>query len=75
MDPLFVANEGKVLIFVAPERSQAVLDALRDHPLGRDAARIGKVVEQHSGMVVARTGIGATRVVAMQIGEQLPRIC
>jgi hydrogenase expression/formation protein HypE len=75
MDPLFVANEGKVLIFVAAENSQAVLDALRQHPLGRDAARIGKVVDQHVGMVVARTSIGATRVVAMQIGEQLPRIC
>jgi len=75
LDPFFVANEGKVLIFVAAERSQAVLDTLRQHPLGQDAALIGKVVEQHEGMVVARTGIGSTRVVAMQIGEQLPRIC
>jgi hydrogenase expression/formation protein HypE len=75
MDPVFVANEGKVLIFVAAERHQAVLDALHRHPLGQDAALIGKVTDQHASTVIARTAIGANRVVAMQIGEQLPRIC
>jgi hydrogenase expression/formation protein HypE len=75
MDPVYVANEGKVLIFVAADRAHAVLDAVRQHRLGADAAIIGKVVDQHAGMVIARTGIGATRVVAMQVGEQLPRIC
>ncbi len=75
MDPIYVANEGKVLIFVAADAAQAALDVLRQHPLGKDAAMIGKVVDQHPGMVIARTSIGATRVIAMQIGEQLPRIC
>lgn len=75
MDPIFVANEGKLIAIVPPESAEAVLEAMRRHPLGRQAATIGRVVEQHPGMLVARTGIGGTRVVAMQIGEQLPRIC
>jgi hydrogenase expression/formation protein HypE len=75
MDPVYVANEGKVLVFVAADRAPAVLEAMRRHPLGKDSAMIGKVVEKHPGMIVARTAIGASRVIAMQIGEQLPRIC
>jgi hydrogenase expression/formation protein HypE len=75
MDPLFVANEGKLLAIVPPDSAEAVLEAMRRHPLGQKAAIIGRVVEQHPGMLVARTGIGGTRVVPMQIGEQLPRIC
>jgi hydrogenase expression/formation protein HypE len=75
LDPVYVANEGKVLVFVAEDHAQAVLDAMRAHPLGRDSVIIGKVVEQHTGMVVAHTAIGSSRVVPMQIGEQLPRIC
>ncbi|MBE7555950.1 MAG: hydrogenase expression/formation protein HypE [Anaerolineales bacterium] len=75
MDPIFVANEGKLIAIVPPGSAEAVLAAIRQHPLGRQAAVIGRVVEQHPGMLVARTGIGGTRVVAMQIGEQLPRIC
>jgi hydrogenase expression/formation protein HypE len=75
LDPIFVANEGKVLVFVAEDSAAAVLEAMRSDPLGRDSAIIGRVVDQHPGMVVAHTTIGASRVVAMQIGEQLPRIC
>ena len=75
LDPVYVANEGKVLVFVAEERAEAVFKAMRDHPLGHDSTIIGKVVEQHPGMVIARTAIGASRVIPMQIGEQLPRIC
>jgi hydrogenase expression/formation protein HypE len=75
MDPAFVANEGKVVIFVASDRASMVLDAVRQHPLGNDAAIVGRVTDQHPGIVIARTGIGASRVIAMQIGEQLPRIC
>ena len=75
MDPLFVANEGKLLAIVPAAVAEAVLAAMQAHPLGQEAAVIGQVVAQHPGMVVAKTGIGATRVVAMQIGEQLPRIC
>ncbi|MCL4296632.1 MAG: hydrogenase expression/formation protein HypE [Anaerolineae bacterium] len=75
MDPIFVANEGKLLAIVPPGSAEAVLAAMRGHPLGQQAAVIGRVVEQHPGMLVARTGIGGTRVVPLQIGEQLPRIC
>ena len=75
MDPLFVANEGKLLAVVPPDAADAVLETMRAHPLGRDAAIIGTAVAQHPGMLVAKTPIGGTRVVSMQIGEQLPRIC
>lgn len=75
MDPLYVANEGKLLAIVAPEDADAILETMRHHPLGQDAAIIGEVVTEHRGKVTSRTGIGGTRVVAMQIGEQLPRIC
>jgi hydrogenase expression/formation protein HypE len=75
MDPIFVANEGKLLAIVPEASAGAVLAAMQAHPLGQDAAIIGKVVAQHPGMLTARTGIGGTRVIAMQIGEQLPRIC
>ena len=75
MDPVYVANEGKLIAIVPPEHADAMLDAMRQHPYGKDAARIGQVVADHPGMVVSKTGIGGTRVVSMQIGEQLPRIC
>jgi hydrogenase expression/formation protein HypE len=75
LDPVYVANEGKVLVFVAENHAKAVLEAMRANLLGQDSAIIGQVVEQHPGMVVAHTAIGASRVVPMQIGEQLPRIC
>lgn len=75
LDPYFVANEGKLLAIVDPGVADRVLEAMRAHPLGRDAARVGEVTEAHPGMLVGRTGIGATRVITMQIGEQLPRIC
>jgi hydrogenase expression/formation protein HypE len=75
MDPVYVANEGKVVFFVAPEAVPNVLAVLRAHPLGRNAASIGHVTAQHPGMLVARTSMGANRVIPTQIGEQLPRIC
>jgi len=74
-DPLTVANEGKLIAFVPPEEAEAALEALQAHPLGREAARIGVVTEQHPGMVLARTGIGGRRIVDMPLGELLPRIC
>ncbi len=74
-DPLTVANEGKLLAFVPPDEAEAALEALRAHPLGRDAARIGVATEEHPGLVLARTGIGGRRVVDMPLGELLPRIC
>jgi len=75
MDPIYVANEGKLTAIVPAAQAEAVLAAMRAHPLGARAARIGEVVAAHPGLVTARTGIGGTRVVDMQIGEQLPRIC
>ncbi len=75
MDPIFVANEGKVLVIVPPEQAESVLDTMQQHLLGQDAAIIGQIVAQHPGLLVMRTGLGGKRVVAMQIGEQLPRIC
>ena len=75
LDPVYVANEGKAVFFVAPEAADRVLAVLRAHPLGKDAARIGRVTAEHKGMLVARTAMGSNRVIPTQIGEQLPRIC
>ncbi|WP_409474710.1 hydrogenase expression/formation protein HypE [Streptomyces sp. HC307] len=75
LDPMYVANEGKLVAFVPREHADAVLAAMRAHELGAEAVVIGEVVEDHPGMVVARTGLGGTRVVDMPLGEQLPRIC
>jgi len=75
LDPLYVANEGKLLAIVARDDAESVLAAMRSDPLGADAAIIGECVDAHPGMVVTRTAFGATRVVDTPIGEQLPRIC
>lgn len=75
LDPLYVANEGKLLALVPAAQSEQVLAAMRQHPLGREATVIGRVVETHPGMVTLKTRVGGTRVVDMLSGEQLPRIC
>lgn len=75
LDPLYVANEGKLLAIVAAERAAEALAVLRSHPLGEGAAVIGEVVAEHRGRVHARSRIGGLRVVEMLSGEQLPRIC
>lgn len=75
LDPLYVANEGKFIAVVAAEDADKALEALRQDPLGRSAALIGEVVEEHAGRVVLRSRIGGRRVVQMLAGEQLPRIC
>ncbi|WP_323187109.1 hydrogenase expression/formation protein HypE [Streptomyces sp. NBC_00124] len=75
LDPMYIANEGKLVAFVPREHADAVLEAMRAHPLGAGSVIIGEAVEAHPGMVVARTGLGGTRVVDLPIGEQLPRIC
>jgi hydrogenase expression/formation protein HypE len=75
LDPVYVANEGKAVFFVAPDVADRVVAILRAHPLGRDAARIGHVTAEHKNMLVARTAMGANRVIPTMIGEQLPRIC
>lgn len=75
MDPVYVANEGKLVAIVAAEAAESVLAAMRQHPLGKEAVLIGRITDQHPGLVVARTTIGGSRVVDTQVGEQLPRIC
>lgn len=75
LDPLYVANEGKLLACVPPADAERVLAAMRAHPLGVNATVIGEVVAEHRGMVTIKTHIGGMRVVDMLSGEQLPRIC
>lgn len=75
IDPLYVASEGKMIIIVPPSEVDIVLNAMHNHPLGKDATVIGEVVDSHHGTVVMKTQIGGMRVVDMLSGEQLPRIC
>lgn len=79
LDPLYLANEGKMLCFVPEAKAQAALDVLRSEPQGREAARIGTVLEavapSRPGQVVLRTPIGGRRLLSMLEGDQLPRIC
>ncbi|MFH1155611.1 MAG: hydrogenase expression/formation protein HypE [Pseudomonadota bacterium] len=74
-DPLYIANEGKLIAVVAPEIARTVLAAIRDNEYGRDAVIIGEVVAETPGKVILETVIGGTRIVDMLTGEQLPRIC
>ncbi len=75
LDPLYVANEGKLVCICAQEDAQRVLKAMQAHPLGRRAAHIGEVVEDRHGFVQMETGFGGSRMVDWLAGEQLPRIC
>ncbi len=75
LDPLYVANEGKLVAVVAPEDAEAVLAAMRGHPLGREATLIGHVQAERPGRVVLRTALGTQRQLDLLTGEQLPRIC
>jgi hydrogenase expression/formation protein HypE len=75
LDPLYVANEGKLIAIVAPQAANAVLQAMRRHPLGTEAQIIGTVKEANPGLVTMRTPLGTTRIVDMLTGDQLPRIC
>jgi hydrogenase expression/formation protein HypE len=75
LDPLYVANEGKLIAVVPPEAADRVLAAMRTHRFGRNAAKIGTVVAEHPGVVTLRSRVGGTRVVSLLSGEQLPRIC
>ncbi|GER91127.1 hydrogenase expression/formation protein HypE [Dictyobacter vulcani] len=75
LDPLTIANEGKLLAIVAPEAEQQALKVMRAHPLGKEAMVIGTVQAEPAGMVFLRTDIGGTRVLDMLVGDPLPRIC
>jgi hydrogenase expression/formation protein HypE len=75
LEPLYLANEGKALVIVAPEVAGAVLFKMQAHPLGRQAARIGRVEAEKPGLVLLETPLGGKRIVGMLEGEHLPRIC
>ena len=75
LDPLYVANEGKLVAIVAAPAAEAILNRMKKNPLGTDARVIGEVIADHPGMVVMKTEIGGTRVIDTLFGEQLPRIC
>ena len=75
IDPLYVANEGKLVAVVPPDQADAALNALRTHPLGSSAARVGEIHADPPGIVVLRTSMGGTRIVDMLVGDPLPRIC
>jgi hydrogenase expression/formation protein HypE len=75
LDPLYLANEGKALVIVAPEAADGVLQKMRAHPLGQQAVRIGRVRDGKPGLVLLETPLGGKRIVGMLEGEHLPRIC
>jgi hydrogenase expression/formation protein HypE len=75
LDPLYVANEGKLLALVASEAAETLLKRMRENRYGKDACIIGEVKKEPQGIVAMRTGFGGTRIVDMLVGEQLPRIC
>ena len=75
LDPLYVANEGKLIAVVPAAQAESALAAMRAHSLGKEAAVIGEVVSAHPGFVTLKTRVGGMRVVDMLSGEQLPRIC
>jgi hydrogenase expression/formation protein HypE len=75
IDPLYVANEGKLVAVVPDDQCDAALAALRRHPLGRDAAVVGEVRSEPEGLVLLDTAFGGSRVVDMLVGDPLPRIC
>ena len=75
IDPLYVANEGKLVAVVGPDEADDAVRALRGHALGARAAVIGEVVAEPEGLVVLQTSFGGTRIVDMLVGDPLPRIC
>jgi len=75
IDPLYVANEGKLVAVVAPDEAEAAVAALRAHPQGSGAVRVGEIHAEPPGIVVLRTTMGGTRIVDMLVGDPLPRIC
>jgi hydrogenase expression/formation protein HypE len=75
LDPLYIANEGKLVAIVSEDVAEAILSAMRQNKYGKDATIIGRVVSEHPGMVTAKTTIGGMRVVDLPVGELLPRIC
>jgi hydrogenase expression/formation protein HypE len=74
-DPIYIANEGKLIAFVDPRHAEKILAAIKEDEFGKDACIIGEVIPDHPGRVIMETRIGGIRIVDMLTGEQLPRIC
>jgi hydrogenase expression/formation protein HypE len=75
LDPFYIANEGKLVAIIPEQYADRVLAVMKEHEDGKNAVIIGRVVDEHKGMVVAKTAIGGSRVVDLPAGELLPRIC
>ncbi len=75
IDPLYVAGEGRLVAVVAPEQADAVLAAMRAHPLGAEAVVVGRIADDPPGLVLLRTAFGGNRIVDVLVGDPLPRIC
>ncbi len=75
LDPLYVANEGKCLLFATEDEARLILQSIKKHPYGKNARIIGEVLEGYPGKALLKTVIGGTRILPMLTGEQLPRIC
>jgi hydrogenase expression/formation protein HypE len=75
LDPLYIANEGKVIAVVAKEKASYILNKMKKHPLGKESAIIGEITEKNKGKVVLETAIGGMRIIDRLVGDQLPRIC
>lgn len=74
-DPMYVANEGKVVIVASADDAEDIIKSMRDHELGKEASIIGEIVKEHAGKAWLNTSIGGNRIIDMLAGEQLPRIC
>jgi hydrogenase expression/formation protein HypE len=75
LDPLYIANEGKLVLIVPEEEAEKVVEAMREHPDGYESSIIGRVTAEHPGIVRMTTSIGSSRIIDMLTGDQLPRIC
>lgn len=75
LDPIYLANEGKLVVVVPPDSAESVLQAMRSHPAGRDSCIIGEAIDSPNGVVLLKTAFGSERIVDMLASDQLPRIC
>ena len=75
LEPLYLANEGKLVIIAPAEKADLILETMRNHPTGKDASIIGEIIPTPSGIVLLKTAFGAERIIDMLVGDQLPRIC
>jgi hydrogenase expression/formation protein HypE len=75
LDPLYIANEGKLLAFAPAEAAGKLLEVMKKHKYGKDAAIVGRVIAEHPGRVTLKTRLGTSRILAMLAGDILPRIC